>query len=80
MRENGCRKTIDKITGGLEGVIPKLKRHIGMIKKRKASFNEVTVFMLNGTVLFVSVWKRDSMSNATFFKKIGYGGKLTSPV
>ena len=55
MRENGCRKTIDKIAGGLEGVIPKSKRHIGMIKKRKASFNEVTVFMLNGTVLFVSV-------------------------
>jgi hypothetical protein len=63
------RETVNKITSGLKGIIPKTKGYAGMIEKDKTSFNNVTVFTFNGTILLMSEGTRDSMSNTTFVKK-----------
>uniref|UniRef100_A0A2N9H1M6 Integrase catalytic domain-containing protein n=1 Tax=Fagus sylvatica TaxID=28930 RepID=A0A2N9H1M6_FAGSY len=46
-----------------------MKGYAGMIENGKTSFNNVTVFTFNGTVLLMSVGTRDSMSNTTLVKK-----------
>ncbi len=67
--KNRGGETIDEITGGLKGIILKTKGYAGMIEKDKTSFNNVTLFTFNGTVLLMSMWTRDSMSNTTLVKK-----------
>jgi L-serine deaminase len=66
--KNRGGETVDEITNGLKGIIPKMKGYAGMIEKGKTSFNNVTVFTFNDTVLLMSVGIRDSMSNTTFVK------------
>ena len=67
--KNRGGEMVDEITSGLKCIIPKTKGYAGMIKKSKTSFNNVTVFTFNDTVLFVSVGTKDSMSNTTLVKK-----------
>ena len=66
--KNRGGETVDEITSGLKGIIPKIKGYAGMIKKGKTSFNNVTVFTFNDTVLLISVGTKDSMSNTTLVK------------
>ena len=68
--KNRGGETIDEITSGLKDIIPKTKGYAGMIEKGKISFNNVTVFTFNDTVLLMSMGTRDSISNTTLIKKI----------
>ena len=62
-------KTINEIASCLKSVIPKTKRNTGMIKKGKTCFNNVMMFTLYGTILLMSVGRRNSMSSTTLVKK-----------
>ena len=67
--KNRGGETVDEITSGLKCIIPKTKGYAGMIEKGKTSFNNVTVFTFNGTILLMSVGGRNSMSSTTLVKK-----------
>lgn len=48
----GRGKAIDKKDHTLKNIIPKLKRNRGMRHNGKGKLNDMTVFTLNGAILF----------------------------
>ena len=64
-------KAINKIASSLKSIIPIPKRHMSMGEKRETGFNYMTMFVLNGTLLLVSMRTRDTMNNTTICKKGG---------
>jgi hypothetical protein len=52
---NTGQSTIDKKSGSEIGFIPKLQRHAGLGKKGEPDLYHVMMFMLHGTILFMSV-------------------------
>ena len=63
------RKAVNKIASSLKSIIPISKRHVSMGEERETSFNNVTMFALNGALLLMSVRIGYTMNNATFLKK-----------
>ena len=73
-------KVINKIASSLKSIIPILKRHMSMGEKRETSFNYMTMFALNGTLLLVSIGTRNTMDNTTICKEGGDGAIFATPI
>jgi hypothetical protein len=65
---NSTRHPVNEIASREDGIIPKTKRNTSLSKKSKGSFDKMTVFSFDGTILLVGVGTGETMSDASILK------------
>src|ERR1041384_3469461 len=66
---NTTRQPVDQVCGSEKCFIPKFNWDIGMCKESETSFNNMSVFAFSRSILLMSMWAGNTVSNTKRAKK-----------